>query len=43
MKQECNVESLNTCIDEFQRQTILSGWNWRMPISDLKNLRKNWS
>ena len=30
MKQECKVDSLNTCIREHQQQALLSGWKWMM-------------
>ena len=41
MKQEYRAESFNTLASvNFSGKLILSGWNWSMPITDMKNLEE---
>ena len=50
MKQECKVDTLNTCIRELQREISSQRLELEDAIADVKNLeeskfeyRKNWS
>ena len=40
MKQECKVDSLNTCTRDFNDKLILSGWNWMMQTVGMKSRRE---
>ena len=40
-KQEHQVGSLNSCIDELSNKLVLKDWKWRTPITDKLNLEEN--
>ena len=41
MKQESQVESLNSCINELSNKLVLKDWNYRTQNTDFLNLDDN--